>query len=62
LTGGGISSGLDEALKLIILLLGREKAEFVQRMTQYYPKPPVSSEITPATDCPVPPVIITPPR
>jgi cyclohexyl-isocyanide hydratase len=62
LTGGRISSGLDEALKLIKLLLGQEKAEYVQRMTQYYPKPPVSSEITPATDCPVPLVIIPPPH
>jgi len=29
-TGGGISSGLDEALKLIELLLGTEVAQSVQ--------------------------------
>jgi cyclohexyl-isocyanide hydratase len=45
LTGGGISSGLDEALKLIELLSGTEAAQDVQQTTQYYPDPPVSSEI-----------------
>ncbi len=45
LTGGGISSGLDEALKLIELLDGEAKAQGVQQTTQYYPDPPVSSEI-----------------
>src|SRR5579864_8046166 len=53
LTGGGISSGLDEALMLIQLLSGTEKAQFVQRMTQYYPQPPVTGEITPSDDCPL---------
>jgi transcriptional regulator GlxA family with amidase domain len=51
LTGGGISSGLDEALMLIQLLSGTEAAQQVQRSTQYYPRPPVTSEITPATTC-----------
>src|SRR6266853_1417548 len=37
LTGGGISSGLDEALKLIELLQGTTKAQSVQQTTQYYP-------------------------
>ena len=41
LTGGGISAGLDEALKLISLLFGDEAAEDVQVATQYFPKPPV---------------------
>jgi transcriptional regulator GlxA family with amidase domain len=58
LTGGGISSGLDEALKLIELLLGTDTARSVQQSTQYYPQPPVDSDIPPATDCPLPPVTI----
>jgi cyclohexyl-isocyanide hydratase len=49
LTGGGISSGLDEALMLIQLLLGTEAAQQVQLSTQYYPDPPVRGAI-PATD------------
>lgn len=62
LTGGGISSGLDEALELITLLKGTVAAENVQQTTQYYPRPPVTSEIPPATSCPVPAVIIPPAR
>ena len=55
LTGGGVSSGLDEALKLIELLGGRELAEKVQQATQYYPDPPVSSTIPPSpAQCPIP--------
>ena len=53
LTGGGISAGIDEALKLVELLAGYEAAQSVQRTTQYYPCPPVASELTPATDCPL---------
>ncbi len=45
LTGGGISSGLDEALKLIMLLFGEGTAKSVQLTTQYFPKPPVSGRI-----------------
>jgi transcriptional regulator GlxA family with amidase domain len=45
LTGGGISSGLDEALQLIALLSGETLAQSVQQTTQYYPDPPVSSDI-----------------
>lgn len=52
-TGGGISSGLDEALKLIELLSDYSVAQEVQRFTQYYPAPPVASVITPATSCPL---------
>src|SRR3977135_915212 len=37
LTGGGVSSGLDEALKLIELLQGTAGAHAAARMTQYYP-------------------------
>jgi transcriptional regulator GlxA family with amidase domain len=55
LTGGGISSGLDEALMLIQLLQGTVAAQEVQQNTQYYPNPPVSSEIPPApAQCPLP--------
>lgn len=45
LTGGGISSGLDEALQLIAMLSGETLAQSVQQTTQYYPDPPVSSDI-----------------
>jgi transcriptional regulator GlxA family with amidase domain len=55
LTGGGISSGLDEALKLIELLGGAGLARQVQQTTQYYPNPPVSSDIPPSPpQCPIP--------
>ncbi len=45
LTGGGISSGLDEALMLIVLLYGKKVAKAAQRATQYYPDPPVTDEL-----------------
>jgi cyclohexyl-isocyanide hydratase len=51
-TGGGISSGLDEALKLIELLSDCEVARDVQRAVQYYPDPPVQSTLPKATKCP----------
>ncbi|ATQ41078.1 DJ-1/PfpI family protein [Caulobacter mirabilis] len=54
LTGGGISSGLDESLKLIELLLGTAAAQSAQQTTQYYPDPPVTSTLPPAGTCPVP--------
>src|SRR5229473_1934515 len=55
LTGGGISSGLDEALKLIELLAGTDLARKVQQSAQYYPDPPVSSAIPPSpAQCPIP--------
>ena len=53
LTGGGISSGLDEALELIRLLGGEGAARAVQQTTQYYPAPPVSSAIPNTIDCPL---------
>jgi cyclohexyl-isocyanide hydratase len=52
ITGGGISSGLDEALALIKLLAGSKVAESVQQGTQYYPDPPVKSVIPSAASCP----------
>jgi cyclohexyl-isocyanide hydratase len=55
LTGGGISSGLDAALKLIEVLGGQDLAERVQQATQYYPDPPVRSVTpTPPEQCPIP--------
>jgi cyclohexyl-isocyanide hydratase len=54
LTGGGISSGLDEALKLIELLTDTATAESVQQITQYYPVPPVNSEIPNVIASPMP--------
>jgi transcriptional regulator GlxA family with amidase domain len=45
LTGGGISSGLDEALKLVALLFDDKTAEAVQLTTQYFPAPPVCGRI-----------------
>lgn len=55
LTGGGISSGLDEALKLIELLTDQATAQRVQQSTQYYPDPPVCSEIPNTITSPMPP-------
>jgi cyclohexyl-isocyanide hydratase len=54
LTGGGISSGLDESLELIRLLYGEAAAQGVQQTTQYYPDPPVSSAIPQTDTCMVP--------
>lgn len=53
LTGGGISSGIDEALRLIELLMGTAKAQQVQLTTQYFPCPPVSGVIPDTKDCPL---------
>ncbi len=55
LTGGGISSGLDEALELIRLLGGTSLAQSVQQTTQYYPRPPVTSDIPNTITSPMPP-------
>jgi transcriptional regulator GlxA family with amidase domain len=51
LTGGGISSGLDEALALISLLFGEDSAKGVQVTTQYFPQPPVMGAIPSAPPC-----------
>lgn len=58
LTGGGISSGLDEALELIRLVQGTAAAQAVQQTTQYYPRPPVFSEIPSAASCLLPAVTV----
>jgi transcriptional regulator GlxA family with amidase domain len=52
-TGGGISSGLDEALEIIKMIAGEDMAQQVQLNTQYYPQPPVSSTIPGPDGCPV---------
>ncbi len=52
LTGGGISSGLDESLKLVELLAGTEAAQEVQQTIQYYPDPPVTSKLPQPDRCP----------
>lgn len=44
-TGGGISSGLDEALYLVKLIAGEEVAQSVQVVLQYFPRPPISGQI-----------------
>jgi cyclohexyl-isocyanide hydratase len=54
LTGGGISSGLDAALKLIELLTDADTARGAQQTTQYYPDPPVTSRIPNVVDCDLP--------
>jgi transcriptional regulator GlxA family with amidase domain len=51
LTGGGISSGLDEALKLIMLLFGDDTAKSVQATTQYFPAPPVKGKMGKTPKC-----------
>jgi transcriptional regulator GlxA family with amidase domain len=52
-TGGGISSGLDEALQLVALIAGADIAKEVQMTTQYFPQPPFDQSIVPATTCPL---------
>jgi len=51
LTGGGISSGLDEALRLIEILAGTASAMTVQSITQYFPVPPVQGSIPASPPC-----------
>lgn len=51
LTGGGISSGLDEALQLITLLFDEATATSVQVLTQYFPEPPVCGTIPSTPEC-----------
>ncbi len=53
LTGGGVSSGIDESLKLIELLFDRATAEAVQVSMQYFPDPPVCGTLPATTECPM---------
>ena len=52
LTGGGISSGLDESLQLITLLFGADVAADVQLTTEYFPDAP-KGVIPGPRDCPI---------
>ncbi len=51
LTGGGISSGLDESLHLISLLFGNDAAREVQRTIQYFPQPPFKNDLVEPAQC-----------
>jgi len=61
ITGGGISSGLDEALKLVELITnevlgdnsGTDVAKGVQLTTQYLPRPPFKGKIPGSKKCPL---------
>jgi cyclohexyl-isocyanide hydratase len=52
-TGGGISSGLDESLEIILRIAGADMAKAVQRTTQYFPKPPVQAQEPEFAECPL---------
>jgi putative intracellular protease/amidase len=43
ITAAGVSSGIDMALRLVELLVGREAAEASQLMIEYHPQPPFDS-------------------
>lgn len=51
ITGGGVSSALDEALAIVEILFGTRVAEKVQVDIQYFPKPPVNGTIPRPTKC-----------
>jgi transcriptional regulator GlxA family with amidase domain len=51
-TGGGISSGLDESLEIIRRIAGADVAKIVQTTTQYFPKPPVQAPEPSFVECP----------
>ncbi len=55
ITGGGISSGIDEALYLVELIAGTDIAGSIQQTLQYYPQSPVDRPLpaTPPAGCPV---------
>jgi cyclohexyl-isocyanide hydratase len=50
-TGGGVSSALDEALGIVSMLFDDALAEAVQVDIQYFPDPPVHGTIVPNTKC-----------
>jgi transcriptional regulator GlxA family with amidase domain len=52
-TGGGISSGLDESLKIVSLIAGDDVAQQIQLVTQYFPCPPFSGKIPDSDTCPL---------
>lgn len=45
ITGGGISSGLDEAFYIVKLLAGEDIAIRIQTTMQYFPVPPVQGQL-----------------
>jgi transcriptional regulator GlxA family with amidase domain len=52
-TGGGISSGLDEGLELVARISSYEIAKQVQAVIQYFPRPPINGDIPDSGDCPI---------
>jgi len=44
-TGGGVSSGIDESLEIIRLIAGEKVAKNAQVVVQYFPQPPVMGQI-----------------
>ena len=53
-TGGGVSSGLDEALQLVKMIAGEGVATSVQVAIQYFPVPPVGGALPSAPPpCPL---------
>ncbi|MET0649794.1 MAG: DJ-1/PfpI family protein [Pyrinomonadaceae bacterium] len=54
ITGGGVSSGVDESLRIIQIICGDEGDEIatnVQVVTQYFPQPPVQGQIPTGGKC-----------
>ena len=43
ISGGGVTAGIDMALKLTAELLGREQAEAIQLNLEYAPAPPFAA-------------------
>jgi transcriptional regulator GlxA family with amidase domain len=52
-TGAGISSALDESLKIVELLAGTSVAQQVTCSIQYFPDPPVPARLPPTPACPL---------
>src|SRR6185503_2278970 len=52
-TGGGISSGIDEAFELAARISSYAIAKQVQAVTQYFPKPPFSGDMLQPGKCPL---------
>lgn len=60
LTGGGISSGLDEAFELVRLLKGENAAATIARITQYYPVAPYPQQLQDPPGCDYPELVQRP--
>jgi hypothetical protein len=50
-TGGGVSSGVDESLEIIKIVAGAKIARQVQVVIQYFPDPPVNGKIPRGGKC-----------